>query len=237
MTFYSTYYSTYYSTHCWRWTKTCLSMCLTHSCNWFCRRCFGSKHSFSPVLEVFPGHGCFPWSGSWRGCHWWYIQTRREGKSYGSFFRCMYIQIYPWFLIIFFLHYFHSLDLPVWNNYRSFCWRYIFILFFCLRNGWVAPGLHRQWSFRLDYSLLFMESDARHPRPSRPDRIHHDILSIPGNQPTRSERYWQNESRTWIFIKIICIHQSSKLIVVTSQSHYAVNCEVFFLCHEISETN
>ena len=78
---------TFYLTHC-RWTQTCLSMCPTYSCNWFRWCCFSTKYSFSLVLEVFPGHGCFPWSGAWCGCHWWYIQARREGKSYGSFLFC-----------------------------------------------------------------------------------------------------------------------------------------------------
>ena len=78
-----TFYSTYY-----RWTKTCLSVCLTYSCNWFRWCCFGTKYSFTPVLEILPGHGRFSWSGAWRGCHWRYIQARRERKSHGCFLCC-----------------------------------------------------------------------------------------------------------------------------------------------------
>ena len=50
-------------------------------------------------------------------------------------------------------------------------------------------GLHQQWLTRLDYSLLFMESGARHLWTCWPDRFYHNLLSFPRNQSTRSERY------------------------------------------------
>ena len=51
---------------------------------------------------------------------------------------------------------FDSLNRPHRNNFRSFCWRYIFVFYYCFRN----IGLHRRWLSRLYHSLLFMEDGA-----------------------------------------------------------------------------
>jgi hypothetical protein len=50
-------------------------------------------------------------------------------------------------------------------------------------------SVHQQWLNRLDHSLLFMESGAHHLWTCWPGRFHHNLLSFPRNQSTRSERY------------------------------------------------
>ena len=59
------------------------------------------------------------------------------------------------------------------------------------------------------------------------DRFHHFLLSIPGNQPSRSEGDWENKC----FKIIIYFHKPSRAIVVTSQSLHAFNGEVFFFSY------
>ena len=72
------------------------------------------------------------------------LEDSERGRAMGVFFAVSKSNFYPWILpsyFIFKIPYFDLLDLPVWNNYRSFSWRYIFILFYFRRNSLRMPGL------------------------------------------------------------------------------------------------
>ena len=109
----------------------------------------------------------------------------------------------------------------VGTKHRPFCWRYI--IYFCNIRCTKLTSI----TTRLDYSILLMETHAKHPRLCGFDRFYHILLSLPRNQSTRSKRYRQIGSSRWCwFIKIIRIPQSSPIIMATSQSSHAITREV-----------
>jgi hypothetical protein len=55
------------------------------------------------------------------------FKLEERGRAMGVFFAVSKLSS---ILILTFLPYFDSLDMPVWNNYRSFCWRYVLTFFF-----------------------------------------------------------------------------------------------------------
>ena len=59
------------------------------------------------------------------------FKLEERGRAMGFFFTVSYLS--SMILTSFF---YTLLDLPVWNSYGSFCWRYFLILFYCRRNGW-----------------------------------------------------------------------------------------------------
>ena len=126
----------------------------------------------------------------------------------------------------------HSASFRWFRSFRLVCWDpvsplllEVHVLNFLSYNV-TYPNLVSTWLFRLDYSLLFMENDAGPPRPYRPDRFHRNLFSFSRNQSTGNKRYRQNESKKWNrFIKIVYIHQSSRVVMPTSQSNHAIDCE------------